>query len=55
MPSQADAGELRRAFRNLSKRYHPDTTSLPEAEAREAFRRLQQAYVTLSDPERRRA
>jgi hypothetical protein len=55
VPSQADAGELRRAFRNLSKRYHPDTTSLPEAEAREAFRRLQQAYVTLSDPERRRA
>jgi len=52
---QADAGELRRAFRSLSKRYHPDTTSLPEAEAREAFRRLQQAYLTLSDPERRRA
>ena len=52
---QADAGELRRAFRQLSKRYHPDTTSLPEAEARDAFRRLQQAYLTLSDPERRRA
>jgi len=52
---QADAGELRRAFRSLSKRYHPDTTSLPEAEAREAFRRLQLAYGTLSDPDRRRA
>jgi DnaJ domain len=52
---KANAAELRRAFRQLSKRYHPDTTSLPEAEAREAFRQLQQAYLTLSDPERRRA
>ena len=55
IPPQATAQELRRAFRSLSKRYHPDTTELPEQEAREAFRRLQQAYLTLSDPERRRA
>jgi hypothetical protein len=51
----ASGQELRQAFRTLSKRYHPDTTELPEQEAREAFRRLQQAYLTLSDPERRRA
>ena len=51
---QATGPELRQAFRSLSKRYHPDTTSLPEAEAQEAFRLLQQAYLTLSDPERRR-
>jgi DnaJ domain len=52
---EATAQELRSAFRTLSKRYHPDTTELPEQEARESFRLLQQAYVTLSDPERRRA
>ena len=52
---EASGTELRQAFRSLSKRYHPDTTELPEQEAREAFRRLQQAYLTLSDPERRRA
>jgi hypothetical protein len=52
---EASGTELRQAFRSLSKRYHPDTTELPEPEAREAFRRLQQAYLTLSDPDRRRA
>ena len=52
---EATGQELRQAFRSLSKRYHPDTTDLPELEAREAFRRLQQAYLTLSDPDRRRA
>ncbi|MFM7653274.1 MAG: J domain-containing protein [Vulcanococcus sp.] len=52
---EASGTELRQAFRSLSKRYHPDTTELPEQEASEAFRRLQQAYLTLSDPERRRA
>ena len=52
---EATGQELRQAFRSLSKRYHPDTTELPELEAREAFRRVQQAYLTLSDPDRRRA
>lgn len=52
---QASAAELRQAFRSLSKRYHPDTTTLPPAEAREAFTRLRQAYAVLADPDRRRA
>ena len=52
---EATPQELRRAFRRLSKLYHPDTTALPEDQAREGFRRLQTAYLTLSDPERRRA
>jgi hypothetical protein len=47
--------ELRRAFRTLSKRYHPDTTSLPAAEAEERFRRLKEAYGTLADPLQRQA
>lgn len=52
---QATAAELRQAFRNLSKRYHPDTTTLPPTEAREAFARLRQAYAVLADPDSRRA
>lgn len=52
---QASAAELRQAFRHLSKRYHPDTTSLPAAQAREAFARLRQAYTVLADPVSRRA
>jgi curved DNA-binding protein CbpA len=54
LPMGASAEELRRAFRRLSKQVHPDTTSLPAAEAEQAFRRLQQAYAVLSDPEARR-
>jgi preprotein translocase subunit Sec63 len=50
----ASAQDLRQAFRRLSKRYHPDTTDLPQRQAEEAFRRLQQAYLTLGDPARRR-
>ena len=42
--------ELRQAFRQLSKRYHPDTTTLPQAQAQESFRQLHQAYAVLSDP-----
>lgn len=51
---QAGADELRQAFRRLSKRFHPDTTSLPAPEAELAFQQLRQAYGVLSDPEARR-
>lgn len=50
----ASSTELRQSFRRLSKRYHPDTTSLPASEAEEAFRRLKLAYGVLSDPSSRR-
>ena len=50
VPNSASVAELRQAFRQLSKRYHPDTTTLPQAQAQESFRQLQQAYAVLSDP-----
>lgn len=50
----ASQDELRASFRNLSKRFHPDTTELPAAEASERFRALQDAMAVLSDPEQRR-
>ena len=46
----ATTEELRQAFRTLSKRYHPDTTSLAPADAAAAFQQLQQSYAVLSDP-----
>ena len=49
----ASALEIRRAYRQLSKRYHPDTTDLPPAIATVQFQQLNEAYATLSNPERR--
>lgn len=45
--------EIRRTYRELSKRYHPDTTDLPAATATAKFQQLNEAYATLSNPERR--
>jgi hypothetical protein len=45
--------EIRRAYREMSKRYHPDTTHLPKPVAISKFQQLNEAYATLSNPERR--
>ncbi len=47
--------EIRQAYRELSKLYHPDTTELPSAIATRKFQHLNEAYATLSNPERRAA
>ena len=46
----ANNAELRKAFRQLSKRLHPDTTSLPSGEATRQFQNVCEAYDLLSDP-----
>ena len=48
--SSANNAELRKAFRELSKRLHPDTTSLPSDEATRLFQNVCEAYDLLSDP-----
>jgi curved DNA-binding protein CbpA len=45
--------DIRRAYRELSKRYHPDITDLPAAVATTKFQQINEAYATLSNPERR--
>ena len=45
--------DIRRAYRELSKLYHPDTTNLPPVVATVKFQQLNEAYATLSNPERR--
>lgn len=49
----ASAIAIRRSYRHLSKKYHPDTTELPKSIAKAKFQRLNEAYATLSNPEQR--
>ncbi len=49
----ASVREIRQAYRDLSKLYHPDTTSLAAAIATAKFQQLNDVYATLSSPERR--
>jgi curved DNA-binding protein CbpA len=51
----ASAIEIRRAYRELSKKYHPDTTTLATAIATVKFQALNEAYAAISNPERRLA
>lgn len=48
----ASEEEIRRAFRQLALRYHPDRN--PSLAAREAFHSISEAYEVLKTPERRR-
>ncbi|MGB3405426.1 MAG: J domain-containing protein [Microcoleaceae cyanobacterium] len=45
--------EIRACYRKLSKSYHPDTTLLPQSVATVKFQQLNEAYATLSHPQRR--
>lgn len=49
----ASAGELKRAYRRLARKYHPDINP-GDRETAAVFRRMTEAYETLMDPERRR-
>ncbi len=53
VPKDADDAALKKAYRALAKKYHPDTNpDNPEAEAK--FKEASEAYAVLSDPEKRR-
>jgi curved DNA-binding protein len=49
----ADAADVKRAYRKLARKYHPDVSS--EKNAEEKFKELQEAYEVLKDPEKRAA
>ncbi len=48
----ASADEIKRAYRKLARKYHPDINKDPEAE--EKFKEINAAYEVLSDPERKK-
>ncbi len=50
----ASLGDIRRAYRRLARRYHPEVNPGNE-EAEALFRRIVEAYETLSHPDKRRA
>jgi curved DNA-binding protein len=47
------ADNIKRAFRKLARKYHPDVSKEPDAELR--MREINEAYTVLSDPEKRAA
>ena len=50
---EASQDEIRRSYRRLARKYHPDANP-GDRQAEERFKEIQQAYDVLSKPEKRR-
>jgi DnaJ-class molecular chaperone len=53
VPEGADAAAIKKAFRDLAKKHHPDANP-GDKKAEERFKEISQAYEILSDAEKRR-
>jgi curved DNA-binding protein len=51
VPRDADQDTIRRAYRKLARKYHPDLNS--DSDAEDSFKELGEAYEVLSDAEKR--
>lgn len=54
VPENASEEEIKRAYRRLAKRYHPDMNA-GAVGAEERFKEIAEAYAVLSDPDLRKA
>lgn len=50
---EATPDEIKRSFRRLARKFHPDVSE--EADAEERFKEVQEAYEVLKDPDKRAA
>ena len=48
---EADADAIKKAYRKLAMKYHPDVSDAPDAA--EKFKQIQEAYEVLHDPQKR--
>ena len=53
VPRDAKQDEIKRAYRKLARKYHPDVSKASDAEQR--FKEVGEAYEVLKDPEKRAA
>jgi curved DNA-binding protein len=53
LEKSATPEDIKRAYRKLARKYHPDVSKEPDAEAQ--FKEVAEAYEVLKDPERRAA
>jgi curved DNA-binding protein len=53
VPRDASPDDIKRAYRRLARKYHPDVSKEKDAEAR--FKEVGEAYEVLRDPEKRAA
>src|SRR5213080_1376784 len=54
VPRGASSDEIKRAYRRLAKKYHPDLNKENAKAAEEKFKQLSEAYEVLADPEKRK-
>jgi curved DNA-binding protein len=53
LEKNASADDIKKNYRRLAKKYHPDVSS--EKDAEEKFKEVREAYDVLKDPEKRKA
>ena len=53
VPREANEDDIKKAYRKLARKYHPDVSK--ETDAEEKFKEVGEAYETLKDPEKRAA
>ncbi|HXH02855.1 MAG TPA: DnaJ C-terminal domain-containing protein [Candidatus Competibacteraceae bacterium] len=53
VPRNASAEEIKKAYRRLARKYHPDVSK--ERDAEERFKAINEAHEVLSDPQKRAA